>query len=197
MSTLLRLFIALELPPHVLEALEATQRDLRPRVPERAARWVRPEGIHLTLKFLGDVPAGQVDAVGAAMREAARDHAPFELRAEGLGVFPNPQKARVLWVGVKGELETLGRLQASVEEHVAPLGYPTESRSFSAHLTLARASRNASRAEQEALGGLVGSSDVGTLVAWQVGAVNLMRSQLKPGGAVYTRLAEAVLTGES
>jgi 2'-5' RNA ligase len=197
MSNSLRLFIALELPPQVLEALEATQRDLRAQVPERAARWVRPGGIHLTLKFLGDVPAERVDAVETAIRRAVKGHSPFELRAEGLGVFPNPQKARVLWVGVEGELEALGRLRASVEDHVAPLGYPTESRSFSAHLTLARASRNASRAEQEALGGLVAGSDVRTLAVWQVGEVSLMRSQLKPGGAVYTRLAEAALTGQS
>ena len=98
MSEKLRLFVALELPPHVLEALEAVQRDLRVQVPERAARWVRPEGIHLTLKFLGDVPAGQVGEIEQGLHAAAKGHAPFELRTEGLGVFPNPKRARVLWV---------------------------------------------------------------------------------------------------
>ena len=102
MNDTLRLFAAVELPPHVLGALEAVQHDLRAQFPGKAARWVRPAGIHLTLKFLGDVPAGQVDAIAEGMRAAASEHAPFELCAEGLGVFPNPNRVRVVWVGVGG-----------------------------------------------------------------------------------------------
>jgi len=196
MSKPLRLFIALELPARVLGALETLQGDLRTQVPERAARWVRPAGIHLTLKFLGDVPAGQVDAITAGIREAAKPHAPFALQAEGLGVFPNPRRARVLWVGVGGEVEALRDLHASVEGQIVPLGYPAEERAFRGHLTLARVARNASRTEQEALGELAARCDLGLLASWQVDSVSLMRSQLKPGGAVYTRVAEAALTGQ-
>jgi 2'-5' RNA ligase len=196
MSKPLRLFIALELPSSVLGALETLQSDLRAQVPERAARWVRPAGIHLTLKFLGDVPAEQVDAITAGIHEATKNHAPFTLQAEGLGVFPNPRRARVLWVGVGGEIEALRNLHASVEEYIVPLGYPAEERKFRGHLTLARAARHASRAEQEALGELAARSDLGLLASWQVESVSLVRSQLKPGGAVYTQVAEAALTGQ-
>lgn len=194
MSQSLRLFVAVESPPHVLDALEAVQRDLRAQLPDRAARWVRPEGIHLTLKFLGDVPAAQVDGVSAGLGAAAEGHHPFDLQVEELGVYPNPKRARVLWAGVTGELEPLRRLKDAVEERIAPLGYPTESRPFSPHLTLARAGRHASRPESEAFGNLPGANDVGHLAAWRVESVALIRSQLKPGGAVYTRLAEAALT---
>lgn len=196
MSKPLRLFIALELPAQVLEALTALQDDLRSQVPERAARWVRPAGIHLTLKFLGDVPAEQVDAIAAGIREASKGHAPFALQAERLGVFPNPRRARVLWVGVGGEVEALRSLHASVEEHIVPLGFPAEERKFRGHLTLARAARNASRAEQEALGELAVRADLGLVASWQVGSVSLIRSQLKSGGAVYTRMADVALAGQ-
>jgi 2'-5' RNA ligase len=196
MSNALRLFIALELPTPVLEALEAVQGDLRARLPDRAARWVRPEGIHLTLKFLGDVPSEQVDDIAGALRTCVKGYDPIELRVEGLGVFPNPRRARVLWTGVGGDVDALRRLHASVEQHIAPVGYPTESRRFNPHLTLARARRNATPAEREAIGTLVSDHDVGHLATWEVSSVGLIRSQLKPSGAVYTQLAQATLTGE-
>lgn len=194
MSDTLRLFVALELPPDVLRALVAVQRDLRTQFPGRAARWVRPEGIHLTLKFLGDVPSDQVADLGSALRAAAEGRAPFDLQAGGVGVYPNPKRARVVWAGVSGDLDALRNLKTAVEEHIAPLGYPTETRRFSPHLTLARASRRATNAEKEALGALVESSDVGHLASWKAESVYLIRSQLKPGGAIYTPLAEAGLT---
>ena len=194
MSDSLRLFIALELPSNVLTRLEQLQQTLRTRLPDKTARWVRPSGIHLTLKFIGNVPSQQVDAIVTAMIAAAEGIPPFELSVQSLGAFPNPQAARVLWISLEGALHDLGNLQKAVEQHIVPLGYPTEKRPFHPHLTLARVRRNSSRKERQHLGALLMSAESSLLATWQVTAVSLMRSQLRAGGAIYTQLAEATLT---
>ena len=188
-----RLFIAVELPEEALRAIERLQDGLVRTMPGDAVRWVRPEGIHLTLKFLGDVPREQIDGIQAALGEAVRGHPPFALRAEGLGAFPNTRRPRVVWVGVEGDVRRLKELRNDVEEHVAPLGYPTEDRSFTPHLTLGRVQRDASRRELDAIGMAVETNTVGELARWQVDAVSLMRSELKPTGAVYTEVFAAGL----
>lgn len=195
MSELWRLFVAIELPDDTLRAIERVQTTLQRRAPERALRWVRPEGIHLTLKFLGDVPRSQIPAMEAALAEAAAGHDPLSLSIEELGGFPNPQRPRVLWLGVTGDTAPLARLQADVEKHLAPLGYPRENRPFSPHLTLARVRREASREDVDAVGALTRAGWEGVVSQWEAGAVSLMRSQLKPSGAVYTRVADLALSG--
>lgn len=193
MADTLRLFIALELPADVLDALAAVQDRLGADSPERAVRWTRPEGIHLTLRFLGDTPADRQDAISRAMREAVKGHGPLALRAEGLGCFPNPAKPRVVWVGLKGDLPALEVLQKAVERALKPLGFTPEKRGFSPHLTLGRLHREASRADVQAVGRLVTSTGVGQVAAWTADAVSLMRSELRPDGARYTCLADAPL----
>jgi 2'-5' RNA ligase len=193
MSEAWRLFIALELPPDVLKAIARVQSRLEDVFPERAIRWTRPQGIHLTLKFLGDAPPEQLDDLNAALAGAAAGHKAFRLGVEGVGCFPNTQRPRVVWLGVVGDLKPLRALQAGVEEHIAPLGYPSDERGFSPHLTLGRARNNAGRDALSAVGQLVETEEVGRLADWQVTSVSLMRSQLKPGGAVYTQVGEAGL----
>jgi 2'-5' RNA ligase len=193
MSEAWRLFIALELPPDVLKAITRVQSRFEDMLPERAIRWVRPQGIHLTLKFLGDAPPEQLDDLNAALVGAAAGRQAFRLGVEGVGCFPNTQRPRVMWLGVVGDLKPLRALQAGVEEHIAPLGYPPDKRGFSPHLTLGRARRNAGRDALATVGQLVETEEVGRLADWQVTSVSLIRSQLKPGGAVYTQVGEAGL----
>ena len=194
MSEKWRLFIAIELPQTVLSELADLQAALRARTPDRVLRWTRPEGIHLTLKFLGDVPTGDLAAIQAALTDAAANHAPFNLVVEGVGCFPNTQRPRVVWAGVGGDTRTLAQVQAAVEQHVAPLGYPTEKRPFNPHLTLARMQRSADRAALEAVGRTVeGWQARSRIASWEVQAISLMRSQLRPDGAVYTEVQRAPL----
>jgi 2'-5' RNA ligase len=193
MSERWRLFIAIEPPPPVLEAVRGAQTDLKRRVPDGVARWVKPEGVHLTLKFLGDVPQNQLDDLQSVLSDAAAGLQRFALYVQGVGCFPNTRRPRVVWLGLGGDLESLSTLQARVEEHVVPLGYPTEDRAFHPHLTLARADRRASRDDLSALGELIERTTSGKLADWPVGALSLMRSQLRPGGAVYTQVHEVVL----
>ncbi len=192
-TKLWRLFIALELPLALLEAIARAQDKLKRTFPPRAARWVDPYGIHLTLKFLGDVPVDQIGAIKAGMAKAAQGQRTFRLAVKGLGCFPNIRQPRVVWAGLAGDLDALAALQASIETHMAALGYPTEERGFNPHLTLARVGRNASREEIAALVEAARKTTVGTLGRWQVEGMSLMRSQLRPAGAIYTQVGEVKL----
>lgn len=195
MPEMWRLFIAIPLPDVVVSYLRAIQENLRQQAPARTVRWVAPEGIHLTLKFLGDVPLTHAGDIEGALVEAARAHDGFALSIGGLGCFPNPNRPRVLWAGIEGERHALAALRDDVERQVAPLGYPTEDRPFSPHLTLGRIRPEASRTDAATVGSLLGHVTVGTAHTWRVGHVSLMRSELSPRGAIYSELARAPLRG--
>jgi 2'-5' RNA ligase len=188
-----RCFIAIELDRSVLEALDRLQAKLRREVPDGVVRWVAGSGIHLTLKFLGDVPLGQVRDIEDGIVRACRSYVPFALTCSGIGCFPNPRRPRVVWVGVEASGGVLSKLQQTVEREVAPLGYPTEKREFTPHLTLGRAQRRASSDELRRLGELISSAKVGPIAEMEVSEVSLIRSDLRPTGAVYTPLAQVPL----
>jgi 2'-5' RNA ligase len=189
----IRTFIAIELDESIKDGLTKLQERLKGKVPRGSARWVRPKGIHLTLKFLGDVPADQIGEITGALERSCQGFAPFSLSCGGLGCFPNLKRPRVMWVGIQEETGTLAQLKRAIEENVAPLGYPTEKRKFSPHLTLGRVQKRASSGDRRRLGELVGASEIGILGQMEVRSVNLIRSDLRPSGAVYTRLAEVEL----
>jgi len=189
----IRAFIAIELSKEIREALTRLQERLKSRIPHRSVRWVRVEGIHLTLKFLGDVPASSIDGISQALEVACGGFEPFTLEAAGLGCFPNSRRPRVLWVGVREESGVLNRLQKSVEDELARLGFERERRSFNPHLTLGRVQRRVSHNDRQRLGELIAESEVGLLDSMRVPAVKLMRSDLQPAGAVYTALARVAL----
>jgi 2'-5' RNA ligase len=190
-----RLFIAVELPTAVLAALTALQKRLKTLDRERAIRWTAAEGVHLTLKFLGETTSDRIPAIVTGLEQAAGGKTPFDLSMTGVGCFPNLQRPRVVWAGLRGDMGALRRLQEAVEEHIAPLGYPTEARAFSPHLTLGRARREASTGALAAFGKQIEQVGAATAEAvnWRVEAVSLMRSDLKPSGALYTRLAHVPL----
>jgi len=188
-----RLFIATELPPNVLKTITQVQTDLKQAIPERTVRWTHPEGIHLTLKFLGDVHTKQLDDLKNALSQVAAEHAALEMGVEGLGCFPNYARPRVLWVGLTGDTKSLQALQAAVERYIAPLGFPIEKRGFKPHLTLGRTARNAKPGDVTKIGEVAQEQDIGHLTVWRVESLSLMRSHLKPTGAQYTQIAEATL----
>ena len=182
----LRLFVAIELPAEVRQALLRVQDDLRRAGADRL-RWVRPEGVHLTLKFLGEVAAERVDAVEAALRSAIE---PFELRLRlaTLGGFGGA-RLRVVWVGLEGDVEPLAALAEQIERALTPLGFPRERRPFAAHLTLARVLDATPSDERERLASLLRRTSPSPMPSMVATEVSLMRSVLGQGGAVYTRFA--------
>jgi 2'-5' RNA ligase len=193
---MVRLFIAVPLPASLLKRLGDVQHRLEGKVPHRSVRWVRAEGIHLTLKFLGDTPVDKIPSIQEALTVVARNAPTCSLSVEGLGCFPNPRRPRVLWVGLQ---EPTGRLKAlwkAIEEVMMAIGYKPERHGFSPHLTLGRVRRNTSREGLEQIGEAITGTTVGRLAEFRADRFALIRSVLKPTGAEYTTLATFELTGE-
>jgi 2'-5' RNA ligase len=186
----LRLFIAIELTPAVHQALARLQDDLKRQLPPKVVRWTQPEGIHLTLKFLGDTPADRVEAVSQALGQAAAGFAPFSFDVAGFGCFPN-----LLWVGVPTMPKALAGLQRAVDLRMHALGYERESRPFSPHLTLGRVNKTVSPAERQKLAEVIARTQVARLGVVPVHEVVLFQSDLRPTGPIYTALARAGLAG--
>jgi len=188
----MRAFIAIELPDEVRRGLSRLRRELQ-RDEHRFVKWVDPEAIHLTLKFLGNIPSRRVTEIARAIEVAAKATAPFELDVSGLGVFPNLRQVRVLWVGIGGEVDRLKELQRGIDTELTALGFAREDRAFVPHLTLARVRQGASPSERTSLAELFNTAVFEDRYEAKVETVSLMRSQLTPAGAIYSRLSEAVL----
>jgi 2'-5' RNA ligase len=187
---MIRSFVALDIPVKTQEALAGLTHELqRTQAP---VSWVMADRIHLTLKFLGNVPAGQIEAIQEALAPVAAEFAPFPLQPSGCGAFPTIKQMRVVWVGLRGDEKALFSLQKSVEKALAPLGFEPEDRPFRAHLTLGRVKgRQHQRALQEALLSLQGFE----AEAFDVTELVLYKSDLMPQGARYTPLFRAALSG--
>ncbi|MDD4860406.1 MAG: RNA 2',3'-cyclic phosphodiesterase [Dehalococcoidales bacterium] len=187
----IRSFIAIELPEEIKRLLTSLQARLKKA--DYPVKWVEPNSIHLTLKFLGDVAADKIDLVTTATEIAAGGIKPFRLTVSETGVFPNPKRTQIIWVGLSGDLQPLTQLQLNIEAEVSPLGFPTEARGFTPHLTLGRVRDYASPEDRQALGELVAKTTLEDKVAFEVKSVNLMRSQLNRAGAVYSCLKSVPL----
>lgn len=184
----LRLFAAVDLPPRVREEIERTIAPWRERLPR--GRWVRPENWHVTVKFLGRTYPRLVGKVTDASREAAASIRPFRVGVDGMGVFPGPGRARVLWVGLVDRDESLPALARALDDRLVD-EFPPEKRGFTPHLTVARFNPPVPVRE-----------DVDELAAtrfqvepFRVGELVLYRSHLSPKGARYEPLERFPLRG--
>lgn len=188
----IRSFIAVELPEEIKTRLEQLEAQLKSETQTRV-KWVDPNSIHLTLKFLGNIDAGRTGEITRVMEEAVKGIPPFRLSVKDLGVFPNIRRVQVAWVGLSGEVDRLRQLQQRLESNLEQLGFAAESRAFTPHLTIARIRNQASPDERQKFGQLItGTSfDAGEI---SVDAISLMRSQLTRQGAIYSRLGSAGMT---
>jgi RNA 2',3'-cyclic 3'-phosphodiesterase len=186
----MRLFVAADLPAEVRARLGAVQKALA-RLPLEV-RWTRPEGIHLTLTFIGEVAADRVDRIRGALRESGcRGLPPAALAARGVGVFPDRGRPRVLWAGVVGEVEAAGRVKRAVDEALAPAGVIPEDRPFHPHLTLGRVTGSRGGDWRAALE----PHAVEEFGSFTLAACVLFESRLLPGGAQYHALESVPLAG--
>jgi RNA 2',3'-cyclic 3'-phosphodiesterase len=181
----LRLFFAVELPRDVREAAAAHTARLRRDFPAARASWPRPDSLHLTLKFLGEVEGIRLDSLWNAGAAAAAGLAPFALTIEGAGTFPPRGAARVLWLGVRDDDGQLSRLQFRLDKECAHAGFPRESKPYKPHLTLARLRDPHAAA---ALSEPHHRTPFGPHT-FQVSGFVLMRSELAPGGSRYTPIS--------
>jgi len=183
-----RAFVACEIPSEWTEALAQTSRALS-KAGLQYLRWVRPEGIHITLKFLGDVGRHLLPDILGAMQAAANPIPPFELSLQGLGSFGSHGHPRVLWAGIQGELGALRGMHERLDAELTELGFAREVRAFSPHLTLARVPDDAPANAGASLAAALRTEHLPSVAPSQVRELVLMRSQLGRGGAAYSRLA--------
>jgi 2'-5' RNA ligase len=175
----IRCFVAVDLPASMREEIGSIQREIA----LQGLRLVRPELVHITLKFLGDVPESRVPKVALALEEVRCP--PFIAQVKGIGAFPG-RSIRVVWLGVEGNF---GELYQGVEEALSPLGFEREARGFSPHATLGRVGRP-SREVSELLSGRIASFKDADLGSFPVEKFRLKKSTLTSGGPIYEDLAE-------
>jgi 2'-5' RNA ligase len=187
-----RCFIAIELPDEIKAGLKSIQAQLKSGS-QTSVKWVDPYGIHLTLKFLGNVAVDRMGEITGAMGETVQGVSPFQLEVKDLGVFPNLRRVQVVWVGVSGEVDKLARLQQRLESVLAGLGFAPEGRRFTPHLTLARVRDQASPDERQRLGQLIADTRFEADYTFPVDAISLIRSQLSREGAIYSRISSVAL----
>ena len=187
----IRAFIAIELPDEIQVQLGELISQLQERAP-RAVRWVPAHNIHLTLKFLGNVSPTNLNTLIQVIRSEALRHRMIQFCVGGLGAFPQPNRPRVVWVGITAPPDLL-ELQHCVDRETARLGYPGEERGFSPHLTMGRVSQHASPGEVRQVAEALAGMRVGELGQVVVKQLTLFRSDLRPGGAVYSPLEKAPL----
>ncbi|MGQ9502696.1 MAG: RNA 2',3'-cyclic phosphodiesterase [Anaerolineae bacterium] len=186
MSAVIRSFVAIELNEVARQALTALQRDLAARMPHQSIRWIAPESLHVTLQFLGDVSCEKIAPIVEALRNVCAEIPVFSFDLAGLGTFPNTRRPHIVWVGVHEPRGVLATLHQRVGQVLSPLGFPPEERSFTPHLTIGRAVRHASPADLRAVGEQITRQDVGLIETVSVEHIVLMKSDLRPSGAVYT-----------
>lgn len=183
----MRSFIAIELPKTMQSVLSDIQRDFKKS--DADVRWVRPENIHLTLKFLGTVEESMIRSITDVLKKASGKSRAFTLALSGVGIFPDVRSPRVVWIGTK-ECAVLIDLQRDIEEGLALLGFEREKRKFTAHLTLGRfKSARGKRTLMEILETCRGRE----FGSFGVGSISLMKSDLSQAGAKYMRIAEVWL----
>jgi 2'-5' RNA ligase len=187
-----RLFVAVAIPEVVKAKMEEAQAELRRAVPGHGLRWTRREQFHLTLKFLGDVDAARVDALGEAIRAACRGVGVLHLRAERVGFFPDLHYPRVVWTGVQDQAERLPRLQQAVDAATRDFTTEQKAERFTGHVTLARI-KSIRRPEAEALGKAAAGMAERVFGQWTARNIELMRSVLSPQGASHSSLATIAL----
>ena len=188
---MIRSFVAIELPPAVREEIGRLQGILAGTGAD--VKWVRPGSVHLTVKFLGDVPEETIAPLADAVDRAVCGVEPFTAAVAGTGVFPGRKRPRVVWLGLSGNLDILAGLQRIVETAVAGFGFTPDDRPFKPHLTLGRVrSPRGGNQLLEALDALRPQP-----FSWTVEDMVLFRSELKPSGAVYTPLARMPLRPSS
>jgi RNA 2',3'-cyclic 3'-phosphodiesterase len=184
---MIRAFIAVEIPVNIHTQLEHILLDLKRQIKGNVVRWVPSKNIHITLKFLGNVTSENLPLITTMLLKEVLHFQPFTVDVEGIGAFPSMTRPKVIWIGIRAP-ETLLSLQRAIEIGTSRLGYEPEGRPFSPHLTLGRLSQDATREEIMRIGSILVNYKVNHLGDFMAKEIWLFKSDLLPGGAVYTPL---------
>jgi 2'-5' RNA ligase len=190
----LRLFIALAVPAAVRDEIARAQGRLKRCAPPGLVRWTRPEQFHLTLKFLGDMPSAQLEALKASVTQACSEVSPIQLAAGGVGFFPSPKKPRVVWAGVRDAGGALAALHQRIHAVGLPFSPADASERFSGHITLGRF-KPGHRGTMQALLERAENLSARNFGDWLANDVEIIRSELTPNGAMHTPVCVCPLAG--
>jgi len=189
----IRSFLAFELPEEIKTIVTRVSGEMRKSALD--VRWVRPEFIHLTVVFMGDVQPEQFPPMGEVLKAVCSSHPPFRISVKPMGCFPNSRSPRVIWLGIDGDLEGMSRFRDQLQEALSPFEIKGEERAFRPHLTLGRFRKPGKR--QTELERLLATYRDLSSPSCTLGDLVLFRSDLKPGGAVYTKMLSWPLSGVS
>jgi 2'-5' RNA ligase len=191
--SLLRAFIAIELPAHVCDAIQKQTVRLRQTLGSDLIRWVPTQNMHLTLKFLGDTTTSYLDFLKQLLAREAESRSQFNMQLGGLGAFPNSRRPRLLWIGIHAPADLVS-LQRGIETGASRLGYEQEERAFSPHLTIGRVRQNITPPELQKIRAALETIQLGNIGTARVDSIHLFKSDLQPGGSIYTKLFSAPLS---
>ncbi len=189
---MIRSFIAIDLPQPVLGKITEITSYFKTKTPSKALRWVSPDNLHLTIKFLGDVPEKNIEAIKTRISMTASGYRHFSIAIRNLGMYPNPHKPRVIWLGVDCD-PTLIELHDELDRSLKKTGIEPEKRAYSPHLTIARVSKRADLNTIKKIGDTLSRFKVDTLGVFDVTKIYLYKSDLTPSGPIYTQLLCAPL----
>ena len=190
--SLLRTFIAADIPPIIQKSITQQVNNLRNVLGNTSVRWVPVQNIHITLKFLGDTSKASMDELTRILHMEADAHADFDIHINGLRSFPSPKRAHVLYIGIQDSAE-LEALQRGIETACARIGFEPETRRFSPHLTIGRVRQRISTSNLQKIYEILRDVKIDSLGIARVDSVHLYSSERKPSGAVYTKLFSASL----
>ena len=188
----IRSFLAFELSAEMRSTVNGVYENVRNSRLE--VRWVRPQGIHITVVFMGDVREEDIAAIGNEVGKVCSEFAPFHASLKGMGCFPNCRNPRVIWIGLEGEIERMSNFREDLQRRLVPFGVKAEKRGFNPHLTLGRF-KKPSRDESE-IGKLIDKHKDLTSPVCSLHELVLFKSDLKPGGAIYTKMLSCPLSGK-
>lgn len=188
----LRLFVGITAPHEWKSALAEFRKKVQPRFSDSFGKWTAESNLHLTLRFFGSVEESQLASISNALEKVAAETHAFSLSPGLLGCFPNASRPRIVWLGLNGQTEILINLQSRLRGATAVFGQPPEDRPFHPHLTLARANEPR-RSDRDLLAELIRKGPPIEAARWHVTELELIRSELKPTGSVYTTLAAFLL----
>lgn len=190
--SLLRVFIAIEIPVNVCDSIQKQTTRLRQMLGNDLIRWVPIQNMHLTLKFIGDTTTSHLDFLKQLIAREADSHSQFDLQLGGLGSFPTSRQPRLLWIGIHAPVD-LSTLQKNIEIGTTRLGYEQEERAFSPHLSIGRVRQNITPPDLQKIRVALDTIQLGNIGIARVDSIHLYKSDLQPGGSIYTKLFSAPL----
>lgn len=184
---MIRAFIAIDFPTPIRQKIKQLSDELQTQTPPDALKWVSAENMHLTLRFLGELPEPTINEIKTRLKNSPFAVPPFKISFKGLGMYPNIRQPRVIWLGITNT-EPLRQIYRDIQQSLESINVPPDNKPFSPHLTLARLRRHVTKEQAQQVGNRLSQFKVGEIGPCTIQAIHLYQSQLTGQGPIYTPL---------